>query len=104
MDIQKAAIKRLVAKTALKGLSGESLLEYIIGKSMDTTSKPVALMEYLIRTYTNEGDTVLDFCMGSGSTGVACVRSGRKFIGIEKNEAYFNIAKERIENTQRPLI
>ena len=62
------------------------------------TQKPVALMEYLIKTYTNEGETVLDFTMGSGSTGVACKNLGRKFIGIEMDEAYFNIAKERINN------
>lgn len=62
------------------------------------TQKPVALMEYLIRTYTNEGDTVLDNCMGSGTTGVACLNTGRKFIGIEKDEGYFQKAKDRIEN------
>jgi site-specific DNA-methyltransferase (adenine-specific) len=61
------------------------------------TQKPVALMEYLIKTYTNEGETVLDFTMGSGSTGVACKNLTRKFIGIELDEAYFNIAKNRIE-------
>lgn len=61
------------------------------------TQKPVALMEYLIRTYTNEGDLVLDNCMGSGTTGVACADTGRRFIGIEKDERYFQIAKERIE-------
>lgn len=60
------------------------------------TQKPVALMEYMIKTYTNEGETVLDFTMGSGTTGVACVNTGRKFIGIELDENYFNIAKERI--------
>lgn len=60
------------------------------------TQKPVALMEYLIRTYTNEGETVLDNTMGSGSTGVACARMGRKFIGIELDERYFDIACERI--------
>lgn len=53
-------------------------------------------MEYLIRTYSNEGAVVLDNCMGSGTTGVACVNTGRRFIGIEKDEKYFNIAKERI--------
>ena len=62
------------------------------------TQKPVALMEYLIKTYTNEGETVLDFTMGSGSTGVAAKNTNRKFIGIELDEKYFNIAKERIEN------
>ena len=59
--------------------------------------KPVALMEYLIKTYTNEGETVLDFTMGSGTTGVAAVNTGRKFIGIELDLNYFNIALERIE-------
>ena len=63
------------------------------------TQKPVALLEYLIKTYTNEGDLVLDNCMGSGSTGVACVNTNRSFIGIELDENYFNIAKERIENS-----
>lgn len=62
------------------------------------TQKPVALCEYLINTYTNEGETVLDNCMGSGSTGVACVNTGRRFIGIEIDDNYFNIAKERIAN------
>lgn len=62
------------------------------------TQKPVALMEYLIKTYTNEGETVLDFTMGSGTTGVSCVNTNRNFIGIELDETYFNIAKDRIEN------
>ena len=61
------------------------------------TQKPVALFEYLIKTYTNEGETVLDNCMGSGSTGVACVNTNRNFIGIELDDKYFEIAKERIE-------
>lgn len=61
------------------------------------TQKPVALLEYLIKTYTNEGETVLDNCMGSGSTGVACANTGRRFIGIELDENYFDIAKKRIE-------
>jgi site-specific DNA-methyltransferase (adenine-specific) len=65
------------------------------------TQKPVALMEYLIRTYSNEGEVVLDNCMGSGTTGVAAVQTGREFIGIELDEQYFNLAKERIESTQR---
>ena len=64
------------------------------------TQKPVPLLEYLIKTYTNEGDTVLDNCMGSGSTGVACLRTGRRFIGIEKDPQYFEIAKERLEKEQ----
>ena len=62
------------------------------------TQKPVALMEYLIKTYTNEGETVLDFTMGSGSTGVACKNLNRLFIGIEMDDKYFEIAKERIES------
>lgn len=61
------------------------------------TQKPVALMEYLIKTYTNESETVLDFTMGSGSTGVACRNLGRDFIGIELDKTYFNIAKGRID-------
>lgn len=64
------------------------------------TQKPVALMEYLIKTYTNEGDTVLDFCMGSGTTGVAAVNLGRNFIGIEMNEDYYGVAEERIFEAQ----
>ncbi len=69
-------------------------------------SKPVALMEYLIRTYTNEGDTVLDNTMGSGTTGVACVNTGRQFIGIERDPSYFTIAQKRIETAREsaPLL
>jgi site-specific DNA-methyltransferase (adenine-specific) len=63
------------------------------------TQKPVPLLEYLIKTYTNEGDTVLDFTMGSGSTGVACKNTNRNFIGIEMDKNYFDIAKNRIETT-----
>lgn len=61
------------------------------------TEKPVALLEWLIQTYTNEGETILDNCMGSGSTGVACVKTNRNFIGIELNEEYFKIAEKRIK-------
>jgi len=61
------------------------------------TQKPVALLEYLIKTYTLEGETVLDNCMGSGSTGIACINTKRNFIGIEKDDKYFEIAKKRIE-------
>ena len=67
------------------------------GSAVHPTQKPVELMEYLVKTYTNEGDTVLDFTMGSGTTGVACVNTGRKFIGIELDEDYFNIAANRIK-------
>lgn len=60
------------------------------------TQKPVPLLEHLVKTYTNEKDVVLDNCMGSGSTGIACVNTGRKFIGMEMNEDYFNMANKRI--------
>ena len=65
--------------------------------SLHPTQKPVALLEYLIKTYTNENDVVLDCFMGSGSTGVAAINTNRKFIGIEKDENYFEIARNRIE-------
>lgn len=65
------------------------------------TQKPVALLEYLIKTYTLENETVLDFTMGSGSTGVACVNTNRNFIGIEKDDKYFEIAKNRIEQAEK---
>ena len=68
------------------------------------TQKPVVLLEYLIKTYTNEGEVVLDNTMGSGSTGVACINTNRNFIGIEKEEKYFNIAKERIEKAQKEKV
>lgn len=69
-------------------------------RGLHPTQKPVALMEYLIKTYTNEGETVLDFTMGSGTTGVACVNTNRNFIGIEMDKDYFEIAKKRIEDHQ----
>jgi site-specific DNA-methyltransferase (adenine-specific) len=65
------------------------------------TQKPVALMEYLIKTYTKEGETVLDFTMGSGTTGVACMNTNRNFIGIEIDENYFAIAKEKVEEKRK---
>lgn len=64
------------------------------------TQKPVSLLEYLVKTYTNEGETVLDNCMGSGSTGVACMNTGRKFIGIENDLKYYNIAEKRINKVK----
>jgi site-specific DNA-methyltransferase (adenine-specific) len=73
------------------------------GKTVHPTQKPVALMEYLIKTYTNEGETVLDFTMGSGTTGVACVNTGRNFVGIELDPEYFAIAEKRI-NVERTNI
>ena len=68
------------------------------GRTVHPTQKPVALMKYLIRTYTNEGDTVLDNCMGSGTTGVAAKNLNRNFIGIELDQGYFDIARQRIES------
>ena len=68
-----------------------------LGSTIHPTQKPVELLKWLIKTYTNENEIVLDNCMGSGSTGVACINTNRKFIGIEKDENYFNIAKERID-------
>lgn len=66
--------------------------------NLHQTQKPVALLEFLIKTYTNEGETVLDSCMGSGSTGIACKNTNRNFIGIEIDKTIFEIAKNRIDN------
>lgn len=77
------------------------------GGRFHPTQKPVDMLEYLIKTYTNEGDTVLDFTMGSGSTGVACRNAGRSFIGIERDPAYFAIAEQRIRDeraAERPAV
>jgi len=74
-----------------------NLLEFSNEKGLHPTQKPLTLMEYLIKTYTNESETVLDFTMGSGTTGVACKNLNRDFIGIELDKDYFEIAKERIE-------
>ena len=79
-----------------------SVLKFSNGnnRNVHPTQKPVPLLEYLIKTYTNEGETVLDNCMGSGSTGVACVNLKRSFIGIEIKNEYFKIAEERINNAR----
>lgn len=96
----------------LKNESGSrtprSVLYYATAESegkagLHPTQKPVKLMEYLIKTYSNEGNTVLDNCMGSGTTGVACINTARSFIGIEMNEDYFNIASKRIAEAQQAL-
>ncbi len=79
------------------GYPKQKLFFNSVTKTLHPTQKPVALLEYLIKTYTNENDTVLDFTMGSGSTGVACKNLNRNFIGIEKDDKYFDIAKQRIE-------
>jgi site-specific DNA-methyltransferase (adenine-specific) len=77
------------------------LIEFGLDKdTVHPTQKPVALMEYLIRTYSNENEVVLDSCMGSGTTGVACINTNRKFIGIEIDSNYFKIAKERVRLNQ----
>lgn len=70
--------------------------EHTVGR-LHPTQKPVKLLEYLVRTYTDPGETVLDNCMGSGGTGVACVNTGRRFIGMEMDAGYFEIARNRIE-------
>ena len=72
-------------------------------RGLHPTRKLIDLMEYLIRTYTNKGDIVLDNCMGSGTTGVACVQTGRKFIGIEIEPKYFEIAEKRIAEAQKQI-
>ena len=79
-------------------ISGKDPLKNMQG--FHPTQKPVALMEYLIKTYTNEGEIVLDNCMGSGTTGVACKNLNRNFIGIEKDDKYFDMAQKRINETQ----
>lgn len=80
-----------------------NVLKIKVERGLHPTQKPVELMEYLIKTYTNKNETVLDFTMGSGSTGVACVNTNRDFIGIEMDEGYFNIAKSRIEESEYKL-
>lgn len=77
----------------------KQLIKFPLDKGrVHPTQKPVALMEYLISTYTKESETVLDNCMGSGTVGVACKKTNRKFIGIELDKTYFEIAKQRIES------
>lgn len=77
-----------------------SFLDFANETGLHPTQKPVALLEYLIKTYTNEGETVLDFTMGSGSTGVAAKNLGRDFIGIELDKTYYEIAYKRINNVE----
>ena len=103
------------AAPAREGATGEVVGKYpktilkfkaakLEGRTVHPTQKPVALPEYLIRTYTDEGQTVLDNTMGSGSTGVACANTGRKFIGIEKEPKYFEIAEKRIFDAFPPFV
>lgn len=86
------------SKTTIQTKTGypTSILQYATESGIHPTQKPVALMEYLIKTYTNEGETVLDFTAGSFTTGVACMNLNRKFIGIEMDEGYFEVGKNRI--------
>lgn len=79
----------------------KEIVRFPLDKCVHPTQKPVALMEYLIRTYSDKKDTVMDNCMGNGSTGVAAVRTGRKFIGIEMNKNYFSSAEKRINEALR---
>lgn len=95
-------LKKIKKKYDPDFVQPSSILEFNVvpnrnGK-LHPTQKPVEILEWLIKTYTNEGDTVLDFTMGSGTCGVACKNLNRNFIGIELDENYFNIAKGRIEN------
>ena len=95
--------KRKFTRSSEKYESDKLLPESLIyfaneQKPIHPTQKPVALLEYLIKTYTNQGETVLDNCMGCGSTGIACLNTNRRFIGIELDEKYFEMAKSRIEN------
>lgn len=83
--------------TKLTGRHPNTIITYKKDGKLHPTQKPVALLEYLVKTYTNPGDLVLDNCMGSGSTGVACVNTGRRFIGIELDKQYFDIAGQRIQ-------
>jgi site-specific DNA-methyltransferase (adenine-specific) len=78
----------------------KTILKFKQEKGLHPTQKPVELMRYLIRTYSNKNDVILDNTMGSGTTGVACVLENRKFIGIEKDEKYFKVAQDRIKNTE----
>jgi DNA modification methylase len=81
-----------------------SVIEFqSISHPVHPTQKPVALFEYLIKTYTNEGETVLDNCIGSGTTAIACINTGRNYIGIEKDETYYDIAVKRIAEHERQL-
>lgn len=110
-SIQNYSLKNLQAEYVDDGLRYPSLILNYSSQAKEVnnknrlhpTQKPVALLEYLIKTYTLEGETVLDNCMGSGSTGVACINTNRNFIGIEKDDKYFDIAKKRIETAQKEV-
>jgi site-specific DNA-methyltransferase (adenine-specific) len=95
-NASNSGIKRLSQTQATEGRYPKSILKYKRETGKHTTQKPVKLCEWLIKTYTNEGETVLDNTMGSGTTGVACKNTGRKFIGFELDKKYFETAKERL--------
>jgi site-specific DNA-methyltransferase (adenine-specific) len=112
--VNKISKRGSSAKTTMQNYSNEwvqenegypsNILYFDLDKEkFHPTQKPIDLLQYLIKTYTNEGETVLDNCMGSGSTGVACLNTNRKFIGMEKEDKYFNIATERVENIYKEL-
>jgi DNA modification methylase len=82
-------------------VTADSVLEFDCETGLHPTQKPVPLMEYLILSYTNPGDVVLDNCMGSGTTGVASMKNGRGFIGIERDDAYFELARDRIVSSRQ---
>ena len=93
----KGGLKNIITNNENGMRHPKTIQKFNRDRGLHPTQKPVVLLEYLIKTYTNEGDLVLDNCMGSGSTGVACKNTGRNFIGIELDENYFKIAKKRIE-------
>ena len=80
-----------------------SVIQFKRETGLHPTQKPVSLFEYLIKTYTNKGETVLDNCMGSGTTAIACLNSGRNYIGFELDENYYNIAQDRIKNHEQQM-
>ena len=93
----KGGLKNIITDNKDGKRHPKTIQKFNRDRGLHPTQKPVALLEYLIKTYTNEGDLVLDNCMGSGSTGVACKHLNRDFIGIELDKEYFEIAKKRIE-------
>ena len=97
----KVSIEAISTNSELKHPS--SVLKHNRQQGLHPTQKPISLMEILIKTYTNENETVLDFTMGSGSTGVAAKNTNRNFIGIEKDDKYFKIAEERINKQEKQL-
>lgn len=107
VDIKAEFMSEKKNEATYNGKNESDLLYFELKEKREhPTQKPVNLLEYLLKVYTNEGETVLDNCMGSGSTGVACVNTGRNFIGFELDQDYFDAAKRRIENaiTERKLV